>query len=180
MKTTRRVIPVRGFKSHPLRQKYQGDGARLNYLNGLMAPACFSGRGFIYASAERGLAQVEYLMVALGGMVGAVARYAVSGWVSRINGTEFPYGTLVVNLLGSFLLGLLATLLIERLAVDPLWRVLITIGLLGSFTTFSSVTFESLKLMETGMFDAALLNVFGSTVCGLVAAWAGVVIARGF
>lgn len=121
---------------------------------------------------------MEYLIVAIGGMMGAMARYAVTGWVSKINGTFFPYGTLLVNLTGSFILGLLATLLVDRFAVDPLWRLLLTVGFLGSYTTFSSVSYETLKLLETGMFDAALLNIFGGMTAGVFAAWLGVLAAR--
>ena len=121
---------------------------------------------------------MEYVMVAAGGMIGAVGRYAVTGWISRISDTTFPYGTFVVNVAGSFLLGVIATLLIDRLAVDPYWRLFLTIGFLGSFTTFSTVSYESLRIMEAGMFDIALLNLLGSIAFGLVAAWMGVVAAR--
>lgn len=122
---------------------------------------------------------MEYIAVAIGGMLGAMARYAVANWVARINGTHFPYGTLLINVSGSFLLGLLATLFLERFAVDPLWRLLLTVGFLGAYTTFSTVSLESLQLLESGMFDSALLNIFGSMTAGVFAAWLGVLAARG-
>jgi len=111
-------------------------------------------------------------------MLGALARYALGGYISKINGTTFPYGTFFVNITGSFLIGLLGTLFIEKLSTDPQWRIFITIGFLGSFTTFSTLQYESLRLIETGMMDSALLNLFGSIGAGFTAAWLGMIIAR--
>jgi len=117
-------------------------------------------------------------MVALGGICGALARYVVTDLVSKINENIFPYGTLVVNLTGAFLLGLLGTLMVEKLAIDPNWRIMITTGLLGSFTTFSTLEFETLKLWQDGMVSFAVLNAFGSIIAGFVAVWLGFVLAQ--
>lgn len=121
---------------------------------------------------------MNYLMVALGGICGALARYVVTDLVSKINENIFPYGTLVVNLTGAFLLGLLGTLMVEKLAIDPNWRIMITTGLLGSFTTFSTLEFETLKLWQDGMVSFAVLNAFGSIIAGFVAVWLGFVLAQ--
>ena len=136
---------------------------------------CFLG---VKYGEKKGEFSLEYVMVAAGGMIGALARYVLAGWVTRLNGSVFPLGTFVVNISGSLLLGLLGTLMLEKVSVDPYWRILITIGFLGSFTTFSTLQFESLQLMETGMSGAAFINLFGSIALGLAAAWFGIVIAR--
>jgi protein CrcB len=78
--------------------------------------------------------------------MGTVARYWLQGAVQRISGVTFPYGTLAVNVLGSFLAGFLATLMIERFAASPLWRSALLVGFCGGFTTFSAVTYESFEL----------------------------------
>lgn len=121
---------------------------------------------------------MNYLMVALGGICGSLARYLVADFVSKINDTIFPYGTLVVNVTGAFILGLLGTLFVEKLAIDPNWRIMITTGLLGSFTTFSTLEFETLKLWQDGMVSFALLNALGSIAAGFAAVWLGFVVAQ--
>jgi len=117
-------------------------------------------------------------MVAAGGIVGAVMRYIVSGFIQKIHGTHFPYGTFFVNIIGAFLIGFLGTFMVERMNVDPHWRIFITAGVLGSFTTFSSIEYESLRLFETGMLDLALFNLLGSVGIGFFAVWLGALLAR--
>jgi len=121
---------------------------------------------------------LNYIMVALGGMLGSLARYIVTGFVSSISNSLFPYGTLTVNLAGSFLLSLLSALFIDKLVIDPNWRIFVTTGFLGAFTTFSTLQYETLKLWEEGMIAYALLNSLGSVAAGFTAAWLGLVVSR--
>jgi len=117
-------------------------------------------------------------MVAAGGIMGALLRYIISGFVQKINGTHFPYGTFFVNIVGAFLIGFLATIMVERMNIASHWRTFVTVGLLGSFTTFSSVEYESLRLVEEGMFNLAAFNLLGSIGIGFIAVWLGTVFAR--
>ncbi|MEO5366397.1 MAG: fluoride efflux transporter CrcB [Magnetococcus sp. WYHC-3] len=116
--------------------------------------------------------------VALGGALGAVARYLVTGWVGAWLGRSFPWGTLTVNVTGSLLMGMLFHLLVERWGPAPLWRMLLMVGVLGAFTTFSSFALETLQLLETGLTSSAALNILASVILCLLAVWAGVVLAR--
>jgi fluoride exporter len=121
---------------------------------------------------------VEYLWVGLGGFVGANARYALGAWIIDRLGYAFPFQTLIVNVSGSIAIGLLLTVLLERLHVDPAWRLLLIVGFLGGYTTFSSYTFEALALVEAGRWPAALLYVLASNGLGLVAVWVGILLGR--
>jgi CrcB protein len=98
-----------------------------------------------------------------------------------MNRTEssFPYGTFVVNITGSFLIGVLLTLLTERWVADPAWRLVIVIGFLGGYTTFSTYTFEAVRLFQDGQALRGLTYVVGSNVLGLIACFMGIVLARG-
>ena len=116
--------------------------------------------------------------IAIGGAAGAVARYLVDGWVSQRTGGSFPLGTLVVNLTGTFLLGLLATLAIERSLLPAVIRPALVIGFLGAYTTFSTWMLESWRLTEQGAWVAAAVNVGGSVVLGVVALGAGIALGR--
>lgn len=119
-----------------------------------------------------------YLWIAIGAVFGAGMRYYLGGWVSQQLGPTFPFGTLSVNLLGSFFLGLFLTLATERFVVDPRWRTLIAVGFFGSFTTFSSYTFESMTLVVGGQWSLGMLNLFGSAVLGALAALGGILMGR--
>ena len=121
---------------------------------------------------------MEYLLVGVGGFLGANARYVLGGVIAERLGTAFPAATLIVNLTGSLALGVVLVLLTERLAADPAWRLLLVVGFLGGYTTFSSYTFEALLLAETGQWARAVWYVLGSNVLGLAAAFAGMVLAR--
>ncbi len=116
----------------------------------------------------------KILFISLGAVAGANARYWTSEWFGRLWGTGFPFGTLAINLLGSFLLGLFMTLTAERLPIDPRLKILISVGFLGAYTTFSTYTYESLALLMSGQVTRGLLNLFGSTVFGWLAAVLGV------
>ena len=121
---------------------------------------------------------MDYLLVALGGGVGASARYGLGGWLTNRYGAGFPIGTLLVNLSGALLIGLLFTYLTEQMVTDPLWRRLLIIGFLGGYTTFSSYTYEAFLLAEQGHWGRAATYVIGSNVIGLAACVAGVALAR--
>jgi len=118
------------------------------------------------------------MAIAAGGATGAVLRFWVSGQVHVWLGRGFPYGTLMVNVFGSLLMGLFSVLLIERLSLGPEWRAAILIGLLGGFTTFSSFSIETLNLIAAGAHGKALVNVTLSVVLCVVAAWVGVIAGR--
>jgi CrcB protein len=116
--------------------------------------------------------------IAAGGAIGAVLRFWVSSGVYHLLGRSFPFGTLAVNLIGSLAMGLLFVLLTERLALGAEWRAAILIGLLGSFTTFSTFSMETFNLIEQASYLKALLNVAVSVVACVAAAWGGVIIGR--
>jgi len=121
---------------------------------------------------------MEYIWVGIGGFLGANARYLLSGQVAQRLGVGFPYGTALINLSGAFLIGIIVTVLTDRVVADPLWRQLIVVGFLGGYTTFSSYTFEAVTLLQDGRWDAALLYVVGSNLLGVLACFAGIVVAR--
>ena len=116
--------------------------------------------------------------IAIGGAAGAVARYLVDGWVSERTGGSFPLGTLLVNLSGTFLVGLLATLVIERAVLPSFIRPTLMIGFLGAYTTFSTWMLESWRLTEQGAWLGAAANLGGSVVLGILALGAGIALGR--
>ncbi len=121
---------------------------------------------------------IQTLAIAGGGAVGALLRFWVSTWVYARLGRDFPWGTLVVNVAGSLLMGLLYILLIERLSLPPVWRAALLVGLLGAFTTFSTFSLETLNLIEDGALFKALMNVLLSVVMCLLGAWLGILFGR--
>jgi fluoride exporter len=126
---------------------------------------------------ERSLAVRTAVAIGVAGAFGALARYGLEGWVSRRAGS-FPWGTFIVNVSGSFLLGLLVTLLGERFAVAPWVRASLTIGFLGAYTTFSTLSLESYRLLEGRSYALAGANLAGSLAAGLLALYGGVVLGR--
>lgn len=120
----------------------------------------------------------QILAIALGGAAGALLRYWASTGVYALVGRGFPYGTLVVNVSGSLLMGLLYVLLVERLALSVEWRAALLIGALGAFTTFSTFSMETFALFEDGERLKALMNILLSVTLCLVAVWLGVVAGR--
>ncbi len=122
--------------------------------------------------------------VALGGALGSLARYALSGWISERTSqwlgpsALFPWGTLIVNLMGCGLLGFLSALWTERFVVDPWWRCLLGIGLLGGFTTFSTFGFETWVLWSSGSRLLACANALGSLGLGILGVAVGSLVAR--
>ena len=121
---------------------------------------------------------LKYLMVATGGAVGSVLRFWVGGSVSDRLGTRFPYGTFAVNCTGSFLIGLVITLIAEHTNVNPNWKYLIGVGFIGGYTTFSAFEYETFQSMQDGKMLIASLNVILSIAIGLICVWLGVVTAR--
>ncbi len=121
---------------------------------------------------------LQSLAIAVGGAAGALFRFWVSTWAYGRLGRDFPWGTLVVNVVGSLLMGLLYILLIERLVVSPLWRAALLVGFLGAFTTFSTFSIETLNLIEEGALFSALSNVLVSVILCLLGAWLGVLLGR--
>jgi fluoride exporter len=117
-------------------------------------------------------------MIAAGGALGALARYALGGLVQEWAGARFPYGTLVVNVSGCLLMGAVMTLLTERGVVHPSWRFLVPIGFIGAYTTFSTFEYETFRAIEQGGWLIAFANVTLSVVTGFAATAAGVVGAR--
>jgi len=118
------------------------------------------------------------LIIGIGGFLGAVARYAVAVWIGQKWGRSFPMGTFVINVSGSFLIGLLMVLFTERYLVNPQWRLLLVVGFLGAYTTFSTFEFETGSLIKDGEWMMAMLNVFGSVVAGFVALKTGEILAK--
>ena len=120
----------------------------------------------------------RFLLICLGGAVGTGARYLLSGWLARLAGPSFPYGTLAVNALGSFLLGLLMQLALTTEWVPPTLRLALTTGLLGGFTTYSTFNYETLGLFEEGAWLFGSLNVVGTVLLCLAAGTAGIFCGR--
>ncbi len=117
-----------------------------------------------------------YLYVALGGSLGAVLRYALSGWVQQLLSGLFPWGTLFVNVVGSFLIGWFYETALRTL-VPPELRLFFAVGVLGAFTTFSTFSYETLGLLREGAFGLGLLYALGSLILGVAAAFLGVALA---
>ncbi|HTZ99315.1 MAG TPA: fluoride efflux transporter CrcB [Candidatus Aquilonibacter sp.] len=120
----------------------------------------------------------KYLMIGIGGFIGAIARFWLGGYIGNRMGTRFPYGTFVINITGSFLIGFVITLLAERTHWSPNWRYLIPIGFIGAYTTFSTFEYETLRSLQDGEVLMAGLNVSLSVIVGFVAVWLGVVFGR--
>ena len=122
---------------------------------------------------------MNYLWIAVGAVAGASARYFLSGLIARNFSTTFPYGTLLINITGSLVLGFFLVYSTERVLLDPRWRLLVAIGFCGSYTTFSSYAFESFALMEQGQWLLMGLDVLFSNLLCLAAVLAGAALARG-
>jgi CrcB protein len=118
------------------------------------------------------------VFIALGGALGAVFRYGASLGVYSLLGRGFPYGTLFVNVSGSLLMGVLSVLMLERFDVGPEWRAAVLVGVLGSFTTFSTFSIETLNLLQQGDVTRAAANIVLSVLVCLAAVWFGVLLGR--
>lgn len=116
--------------------------------------------------------------VAVGGAIGASLRWALGTWIVERTGAGFPWSTFVINVGGAFLIGVLMALSLERGVLTGDWRLFLGTGVLGGFTTFSTLSYESIALMQDGLWAAGFANMFGSGVAGLLAAWLGLVVGR--
>lgn len=120
----------------------------------------------------------KYLVIGIGGFAGAIARYIVSAWIGQRWGRSFPLGTFAINVSGSFLIGLLMALFAERFMVNPQWRLFLTVGFLGAYTTFSTFEYETGALLRDGEWLIAALNIMLSVVAGFAALKMGEIIAK--
>ncbi|MGH9456186.1 MAG: fluoride efflux transporter CrcB [Thermoanaerobaculia bacterium] len=121
---------------------------------------------------------MRYLWIFLGGGAGAVARYALGGWILRLTGSAFPWGTLAVNALGSLLLGALMHLALATDAIAPELRIALAAGLLGGFTTYSSFNYETIEILREGSWAMAAANIGLTVLLCLAAGFAGLAAAR--
>jgi CrcB protein len=130
-----------------------------------LSPRCEVPRGEIVVQ--------KYLLIAIGGALGSIARVWVSSAVTNRMGFKFPYGTLIVNVTACLIIGLSITYLGKRADLNPAWRYLIPMGFIGAYSTFSTYEWETLVTLRSGAFFLAALYAGGSLVLGLVATWAG-------
>lgn len=124
------------------------------------------------------MAGADIIAVVLGAGIGGGFRYILGGWLAERWGTSFPWHTLVVNVSGAFLLGVLMSVSLERNLIPPAWRLFLGVGVLGGYTTFSTLAYESMALFERGLALDGILNMFGSAFAGLVAVLLGLVLGR--
>ena len=120
----------------------------------------------------------QVLAIAAGGALGAVLRWYVAGFVQRLSGSAFPWGTLTVNILGRLVLGFLFVWLLERSSVGELMRLALTVGFLGAFTTFSTFSVETARLLQEGALTMALGNILAQVLICVGLAWLGMQAAR--
>ena len=121
---------------------------------------------------------MNFIMVSLGAVVGANLRYILSRYAAKMLGPVFPYGTLIINIVGSFIVGWFMIWTTERVLIDPRWRLLIVVGFCGGFTTFSSYAFESMAYFEQGQWALMTINILANNLLCLLAAVAGMAAAR--
>jgi len=121
----------------------------------------------------------DVLVISIGAIVGANARWVISRFAAKILSPIFPYGTLVINVNGSIIVGFFMIWATERVLIDPRWRLLIVVGFCGAFTTFSSFAFETMAYFEQGQWLLLLTNVVSNNLLCLGAALAGMALARG-
>jgi len=120
----------------------------------------------------------NFLAISVAAILGANLRYLLSRFAARELGPVFPYGTLFINVVGSFIVGLFLIWTTERVLIDPHWRLLVVIGFCGSFTTFSSYAFETMAFFEHGQWGLMVINILSNNLLCLGAAMAGMALAR--
>ncbi len=117
---------------------------------------------------------LQVLLVAIGGGIGSVTRYLVGGWFASRFGVAFPYGTLVINVTGSFIIGLFLTFAQDRIWFGPNWHVFFAVGLVGGYTTFSTFEYETIRLLQNGQVLSGVVYLIGSVLTGTIATIAGI------
>lgn len=122
----------------------------------------------------------DYLIIAIGGAAGAVTRYLIGTLALNKFGLHFPYGTLFANVIGCLIIGLFMTFFTERFVMNPAWKFFITIGFLGGLTTFSSFSYESIKLLLSEQYLYGFINIMANMLIGFGATLCGIIIARLF
>jgi fluoride exporter len=120
----------------------------------------------------------DLLIIGVGAFLGANARYLLGSWAAQKWGANFPYGTLIINVTGSLLLGIFLVATTERYMVDPRWRLFFAIGFLGAYTTFSTYTYESVRLLMDGNWGLGIFNLFASNFLGVLAVIVGIAIGK--
>jgi CrcB protein len=120
----------------------------------------------------------DFLLISLGAILGANARYLISRFAAKTLGPVFPYGTLFINVSGSLIVGFFIVWASERVLIDPRWRLLIVVGFCGAFATFSSYAFETMAYFEQGQWLLMCTNILTNNVLCLVVALAGMALAR--
>ena len=120
----------------------------------------------------------DFLAISVAAVVGANLRYLISRLAVEELGPVFPYGTLIINVIGSFVVGFFVIWTTERVLIDPRWRLLVVVGFCGSFTTFSSYAYESMAYFEQGQWGLMLANILSNNVLCLGGALAGIAVAR--
>src|SRR6266852_5541364 len=121
---------------------------------------------------------LDVLVISLGAIVGANARYFISRYAAQVLGPVFPYGTLIINVVGSLIVGFFVIWTSERVLIDPRWRLLVVVGFCGAFTTFSSYAFESMAYFEQGQWALMVANVLSNNLLCLGAVLVGMALAR--
>ncbi len=121
---------------------------------------------------------MNILIIGIGGFIGSIARYGMAVWIGQRWGRIFPLGTFVINVSGSFVIGLLMTLFTERLLVNPQWRLLLVVGFLGAYTTFSTFEYETGALVRDSEWLIAAMNVVFSVTVGFIALKLGEMLAK--
>ncbi|WP_019879000.1 fluoride efflux transporter CrcB [Succinispira mobilis] len=121
---------------------------------------------------------VGIFFIAIGGATGAVCRYLTANWMASKFGANFPLGTLVVNIIGCFVIGLFMAITLGKLSINPYWRLFIAVGFLGGLTTFSSFSYETFMLLQGTDFMRAFYNIALNLFGGFAATWLGFALAR--